>query len=103
MEKIKVDVHFRKFKGDFDGQVTAVFPYVTETCTDVACYAHIGQHSICCFDYVGISKPATPKEYSDLKKELESIGYEVNVIKKRGHSKYLKAYWSKRGSVNIHR
>lgn len=92
MEKIKVDVHFRKFKGD-NGQVTAVFPYVTETRTDVACYVHVGQHSTCSFDYVGMSKPVTPKEYLPLKKELESIGYEVNVIKKRDHSKYLKAYW----------
>lgn len=93
MEKIKVDVHFRKFKGDYNNQVTAVFPYVTETCSDVACYAHVGQHSTCCFDYVGISKPATKDEYLPLKKELESIGYEVNVINKRSHVKYLKAYW----------
>lgn len=101
MEKIKVDVHFRKFKGE--SQVTAVFPYVIETHTEVACYSHLGQHSTCCFDYVSITKPATPKEYSDIKKELEDIGYEVNVIKKRDHSNYLKAYWSKRGAVNITR
>jgi len=94
MEKIKVNVHFRKFNGD--DQVTAVFPYVTETHLNVACYAHVGQHSSCYFDYVGMSKPATKAEYLPLKKELESIGYEVKIIKRRSHSKYLGAYYKNR-------
>ena len=100
MEKIKVDVQFRKFKGDYNGQVTAVFPYVTETVTDVACYAHMGQHSSCAWDYTTMSTPATKAEYAPLKKELESIGYEVNIIKRRDHSKYLKAYWSNKLKVS---
>ena len=98
MEKIKVDVHFRKFKGDFGGQVTAVFPYITETSTHVACYAHMGQHSSVEWNYVPMSKPATKAEYLPLKKELESIGYEVNVINKRSHVKYLKAYWKSKAN-----
>jgi hypothetical protein len=96
MEKIKVDVQFRKFKGDYNNQVTAVFPYVTETMTDVACYAHVGQHSSCSWNYASMSTPATEAEYAPLKKELESIGYEVNIIKRRNHKKYLDAYYKNR-------
>jgi hypothetical protein len=93
MEKIKVDVHFRKFNGDYNNQVTAVFPYVTDGSLDVVCYAHVGQHSSVEWNYVPMSKPATKAEYAPLKKELESIGYEVKTVNKRSHVKYLKAYW----------
>ena len=101
MKKVKIDVHFRKFKGDFADQVTAVFPYQIEDHLNTLCYSHVGQHSACHIDYVHGSKPATESEYQALKQELESIGYELNIIKKRNHKKYLKAYWEKRGAVNI--
>lgn len=99
MEKVKVDVHFRKFNGE--DEVTAVFPYEPQTHFEVLCYSHIGQHSECVYYYVQISKPVKETEYAELKKELESIGYELNVIKRRSHKKYMKAYWAKRGAVNI--
>lgn len=44
------------------------------------CYAHIGQHSACCVDYVKECKKATVEQYTELKTELESIGYKLNVI-----------------------
>lgn len=94
MENIKIDVQFRKFKGDYNNQVTAVFPYVIENNFDVLCYSHVGQHSGCHFDYVNMSKKATESEYLPLKRELESIGYELNIIQKRSHKKYLNAYYT---------
>lgn len=96
----KIDVHFRIFK---DGQVTAVFPYEIESHTDVLCYSHVGQHSVCSNDYVHISKPVKDNSYIPLMNELKNIGYELNVIKKRSHKKYMTAYWAKRGVVSISR
>jgi len=43
-------------------------------------YSHIGQHSAVHPNYAEESRPATPEEYQDLKTELESIGYNLNVL-----------------------
>lgn len=43
-------------------------------------YSHVGQHSACHIDYVKESRPATPEEYNDLKLELESLGYNLEVV-----------------------
>jgi len=40
-------------------------------------YSQIGQHSACNPKYAKESREATKKEYKDLKKELEFIGYEL--------------------------
>lgn len=45
------------------------------------CYSHVGQHSGCHIDYIKESRPATPDEYADLKRELEGQGYELRVCK----------------------
>jgi hypothetical protein len=45
------------------------------------CYAHIGQHSACHIDYANECRPATPAEYKELKAELESIGYNLQIVK----------------------
>lgn len=42
-------------------------------------YAHIGQHTTIHPDYIADKKPAKPKQYKDLKRELESLGYYVEV------------------------
>lgn len=60
----KTAVQFRKLKGE----IIAVFPFNSFT------------------------RPASPSEYSDLKAELESIGYNLEVIQKRSHKRYLEAY-----------
>lgn len=44
-------------------------------------YAHIGQHGGCSIVYARKCKKATPEQYADLKNELESIGYNLNIIK----------------------
>ena len=41
------------------------------------CYAHIGQHSTASKEYAKLCKRANESQYKDLKKELESIGYNL--------------------------
>jgi len=62
--------------------VFAFFPnekYNSESglCTS---YAHIGQHSACHIDYANECEAATKEQYEALKKELESIGYELEIL-----------------------
>jgi hypothetical protein len=84
-------VQFRLFKGE----VIAVFPYEIENSTNVMSYAHNGQHSGLRWDINYFSKAATEAQYLPLKSELEQIGYNLKVIKKRSHKTYLKAYYNK--------
>ena len=77
----KTRVIFRKFK---DGDILALFPYLSEGGAAVESYMHVGQHSGA--DYSGCIRrtvAATPEEYSDLQKELESIGYNLLIRKRR--------------------
>lgn len=46
------------------------------------CYSHIGQHSACHTSYAKSCKEATQEQYAILKAELESIGYNLNVLNK---------------------
>lgn len=48
--------------------------------TTKTCYSHVGQHSACHVDYAKESRLATPEEYNDLKIELESIGYNLEIL-----------------------
>lgn len=43
-------------------------------------YTHIGQHSGCSVDYANECRAASPMEYAGLKSELESIGYNLNIL-----------------------
>lgn len=93
METENIDVVFRMFRGE----VLALFPHNVDTYNGaVLCYAHIGQHGSA--DYTMVvqnSRLATETEYSDLKKELESIGYVLNIIQKQDSKKYLSALRAK--------
>jgi len=68
----------------FAGDVFAIFPEETRTGADrtklTECYAHIGQHSEACEEYINECTPATEEQYKDLKQELESLGYNLTVI-----------------------
>lgn len=79
---------------EFKGTVFALFPH--EVCDfdgNVTTYEHIGQHSTATYDYcIKISRLATESEYNDLKKEMESLGYNINVVTKRNYAKYLASY-----------
>lgn len=76
-------VVFRKWKKPIDDGILALFPAEDEGNGHCSSYAHIGQHAGA--DYRGCianSRPATPKEYADLKRELEARGYKLKVIKR---------------------
>ncbi len=48
----------------------------------MTCYAHLGQHGACSWEWYNATRAAKPAEYADLLKELESIGYRVKVYKR---------------------
>lgn len=68
----RVDKH-----GPFKGNVTAVFPSEPADASGnmMTCFAHVGQHSGCSYGWYCTTRPATPAEYADLKRELESAPY----------------------------
>lgn len=76
-------VLFRKSIVDSD-EITAVFPFeegIRNRDAIVSCYAHVGQHSTCHLDWVTENtRAATPEEYADLKRELESAPFEYKFI-----------------------
>jgi hypothetical protein len=47
-----------------------------------SCYAHLGQHSTCSLSFLAKNcrKINKKEEYQDLKTELESIGYNLNIV-----------------------
>jgi hypothetical protein len=88
------EVIFRKFK---NGEIIALFPHeVWVTNGNVTSYMHVGQHGGADYTHVlSKTKLATPTEALPLYTELESIGYNLMVIKKRNYDKYLKSYREK--------
>lgn len=77
------------FRKERNGDILAVFPYESWKCNyDVLCYAHLGQHAACRWEYVtSNTKPAKPEEYKSLYDELVSIGYQLRIIKRACHDK----------------
>lgn len=78
----KTRVIFRKFP---DGDIIALFPFEPHDYAGYMClsYMHIGQHGGADpFYLVDRTKLAIPQEYADLKSELESIGYNLEIGKK---------------------
>lgn len=64
-------------------EVVAVFP-TERNRGDIMCYAHVGQHSDCCREWVTQdTRNATPNEYAPLLAELRTIGYDDLQIIKR--------------------
>jgi hypothetical protein len=91
---INIDVIFRVITFNGISEVTALFPYeVNDTKGNIVCYSHVGHHSSA--DYlhcINHSRLATIQEYKELKNELKSIGYELTIIKKRSHKRFIKNY-----------
>lgn len=82
-EEDKTIVVFRKYP---DGGVVALFPEIREGIY-VGSYGHIGQHGAADYHYVvERTRPATPSEYRALKRELETIGYNLDVRKRHTRS-----------------
>lgn len=78
----KTKVVFRKFS---DGEVIAMFyedQRPSKYGTICMSYLQMGQHGEASLSLVSDTKLATPEEYADLKEELESIGYNLDVRKR---------------------
>lgn len=72
-------------KNEEDGEIIAVFPEIPSTPNPATCliYAHVGQHANAdCRSILRNTAPATPKEYGPLMRELETIGYWLDVRKR---------------------
>lgn len=70
------------FRKERDGGILAVFPYESwRHNRQITCYAHVGQHHSCIWEYVkNDTLPATQEEYKTLYQELVSLGYNLRVI-----------------------
>ena len=78
---MKTKVIFRKF---VLGDVIALFPELlggrgNDGEQFISSYMHVGQHGDASPRLIDSLSPATAAEYSDLKDELVSIGYELEV------------------------
>ena len=90
----KVQFLIEKQEGELPCNVFAFFPEVHYYSKlhpahndNFSCYAHMGQHSNCHKEYAATCKEASPEQYKDLKAELESIGYNLEIVK-RGQSAF---------------
>lgn len=78
---MKTQVKFKKF----EGEIIAIFPnelYNEKLYgkTQLMSYQHLGQHGACSSSLLKC-RNAKPSEYRALKRELESIGYNLEVLK----------------------
>lgn len=86
---MKTKVIFRKWK---NGDIIALFPeepgnHDASTCNS---YEHSGQHGSAEPRYViQATTPAKPAEYANLQRELERIGYDLDVKKLYTNSMYV--------------
>lgn len=93
-DNFTTEVIFRKW----EGEIIALFPYEIYNAAlygynTINSYMHIGQHSSADYNHImEDSKPAKVNEYLGLKKELENIGYNLQVIEKRQINKALASY-----------
>lgn len=88
----KTAVIFRMWPKKQGGECLALFPY--DICGNHMCtsYQHTGQHSGADYDHcVSVTRPATSAEYAGLKAELETLGYDLRVIKRADRRKVDKA------------
>lgn len=77
----KTRVIFRKFKKG--GEIIALFPELPGTrawYADCASYMHIGQHGAASIDLASVTKKAEPHEIKPLAKELEGMGYNLEIV-----------------------
>lgn len=90
---------FRKYN---DGTIIALFPYEpVDLAGHINSYMHIGQHGGADYEHTikNTSVPTT-KETLNLKYELESIGYNIQVVKRRNYDAYLAEYYKLREKYN---
>jgi len=87
-QNMKTKTIFRKFKDT--GEIIALFPEIPHDVNGFTCssYMHVGQHGASSLGLHDVSKPATPEEYAPLQRELESIGYDLQIIKRIPRNAY---------------
>lgn len=88
-EAAKTKVIFRRWR---DGSIIALFPLEPWDVNGLQCssYMHNGQHGGANTGIVnGPTKPAKTEEYASLKKELESIGYDLEIIQRVPSNAYM--------------
>lgn len=76
-------VIFRKWKSN--GDIIALFPELPGSVRPGTClsYEHVGQHGAASLSLTQAHTTlATEQEYRDLKRELESCGYRLKVLKR---------------------
>ena len=72
-------VIFRRWRDT--GEIIAYFPEVEEHDGSIMSYMHVGQHGGATYPNSGTAA-ATAEEYAPLQRELESIGYQLRVMKR---------------------
>ena len=82
METFKTRVVFKIVAGE----VVAVLLDVPANKGKVMCYAHVGQHGEGMPSYFRRLRNAKPEEYKGLLSELDSMGYECEVIRSMAKS-----------------
>ena len=87
----KTTVVFRKYRKG--GAILALMPYeINDHKLNVMSYEHVGQHGGANYSHcIAITKPVTPAEYADLKREMEGLGYNFTVTQKINRTKYFEA------------
>lgn len=92
-DTLKTDVIFRDWQSSDFNLIIALFPHeINDLSGSVLSYEHVGQHSGADYDSVICGTiPAKEKDYASLKSELQSLGYNLRIIKRRNGAKYLKA------------
>ena len=85
----KDKVIFRKFK---DNQIIALLPDCKVNFGTIQSYMQLGQHSEASIDIINNTKLAKKSEYVDLFKELNSIGYNLQVIKRINYNNLSKMW-----------
>jgi hypothetical protein len=84
-DETETKVVFRKWRSS-GGGIIALFPdekYGDDWSSGCMSYEHIGQHGEASYDLVmAHTTSASEREYLDLKKELEGLGYKLKVLKR---------------------
>lgn len=95
MSKETLPVCFRVYrskKEPYYNDCVAIFPTVPEDRSGYSAmiYEHVGMHGSAYIHHmVAITKPATEEQYTDLKRELESIGYDnLRIVQRPGAACY---------------
>lgn len=80
----RIDTRPKAYDGP-DDEPIAVFPTIPGSPGMMTCYARVGQHGSAAYAWLAdrTHRPATPKEYAPLLRELRRVGYRALKIYRR--------------------